>query len=136
MIPYDLYQRIIQRYMGRLHTHLRKMIRLKGAFPWFRIFRLCPAQISHRRSGIRNARIDVDLAICRQNPLHITIGRGPHVCVLRILPGNGRHRFRGRPGEFYDHDKDADPDQPEKSLHEPLLPTGPLMIQKPENERC
>ena len=85
VITDDLRQRTINWQILRLHGHRRKGVALKDVRPRLGILRLLPAQLTDRRSRIRNPGKQFHIAVAVQDyASHVAISCGIHFCSARI----------------------------------------------------
>ena len=89
MIQGDLHQRINDTGVTRLHAHRAEMIRLEDIVPGFRILRLLPPKISHRRLRIGDPGVDLYFFISGVNTDQPALFHGHHLGRPRVL---FRHR--------------------------------------------
>ena len=121
MVADDLVQRIIDRQVPRLFEHGREMICLQDVVPGFRILRLFPAEIAHRRGGIGDAGIIGHVMRFIVDAAHVAAGHGNDSRMLRILHVYGRNALFGRPGQEKDRDETADEEDPAVDLQDRVL---------------
>ena len=112
VIADDLGERVIDRQVGRLHAHGRKVVAQAHAVPALHILRLAPAQLVHGRCGIGDTGIDLDRAVGGQHALHLSVAERDDLCPARAFPLDRRDRLHGRPCQKQDERKERDPSDP------------------------
>ena len=112
VIADDLGKRIVDRQIGRLHAHRRKVVADAHAIPRRDVLRLAPAQFAHRRGGIGDAGKDLHLTIRAQHALHLAVAERDDLRRARAFALDRRDRPDGRPGGEEDGGIERDPPEP------------------------